>query len=89
MPWSPDTTYCGSCGDRDQLLILCRPVEEAFDNGYLSITWDGRRGESRSQADYLMHWLGDPDLLVQDMPHYPWKASAEKLPNEVQMALRG
>ncbi len=71
------------------VLALCRHVEEAFDNGYLSIIWEGLRGAPRSEGLYRMHWLGDAELRVQDMPHYPWKASAGRLSTEVQKALLG
>jgi hypothetical protein len=69
-------------------LPFCRPIEEAFDNGYMCITWEGSRGADRLEGKYRMHWLGDAELLIQDMTNYPWKASAEKLPTDAQKDLR-
>lgn len=63
------------------VLLLHRPVEEAFDNGYMCITWEGRHGDDRAQGDYRMLWLGPPELLIDDTTHYPWKTN-QKLPSE-------
>lgn len=74
---------------RAHTLALRRPIEEAFDNGYLCIIWEGARGAGRSDGQYRMCWLGDAELLMHDMKRYPWKSSAEKLPQELQEELRG
>lgn len=64
-----------------------RPLEEAFDNGYMCITWEGRRGDERAQGEYRMLWLGSPDLRVDDTKSYPWKSN-DKLPPAAQVQLR-
>jgi hypothetical protein len=69
------------------MLPCGRPVEEAFDNGYLAITWEGHSGAAREDGFYRMHWLGTPDLKVSDVTKFPWKSN-EKLPTEDQAALR-
>jgi hypothetical protein len=69
-------------------LLLIKPIEEAFDNGYMCFTWEGSRGADRLEGQYRMHWLGDAELLIQNVKHYPWKTSAEKLPAEAQAELR-
>jgi len=69
-------------------LLFIKPIEEAFDNGYMCITWKGTRGAERSEGEYQMRWLGDAALLIQDMKNYPWKASPEKLTSDAQDDLR-
>jgi len=68
-------------------LLLIKPLEEAFDNGYMCITWEGRQGDDRAQGEYRMLWLGPPELLMQDTKSYPWKSN-DKLPSEAQAQLR-
>lgn len=75
------------CSTPHCVLPLCRPLEEAFDNGYMCITWEGRQGDDRTQGEYRMLWLGPPELLVQDFKSYPWKSN-DKLPSETQAQLR-
>ena len=70
-----------------RVLPLRRPLEEAFDNGYMCITWEGRQGDDRTQGEYRMLWLGPPELLMQDTKSYPWKSN-DKLPSEAQAQLR-
>lgn len=70
-----------------RVLPLRRPLEEAFDNGYMCITWEGRQGNGRAQGEYRMLWLGPPELLMQDTKSYPWKSN-DKLPSEAQAQLR-
>lgn len=67
-----------------RVLPLRRPLEEAFDNGYMCITWEG---DDKAQGEYRMLWLGPPELLMQDFQNYPWK-SIDKLPSEAQTQLR-
>jgi hypothetical protein len=67
---------------------LHRPLEEAFDNGYLSIAWRGTKGGARAEGDYCMHWLGRDDLLLHDFSKFPWKTNT-KLSTEQQTQLRG
>jgi uncharacterized coiled-coil protein SlyX len=68
-------------------LLLIKPLEEAFDNGYMCITWEGRQGDDRAQGEYQMLWLGPPELLMHDTKSYPWKSNG-KLPSETQTQLR-
>lgn len=70
------------------MLPLHRPLEEAFDNGYMCITWEGKKGDDRAQGDYRMLWLGPKELQLHDTKHYPWKNSGDKLPTEQQLQLR-
>jgi hypothetical protein len=70
------------------MLPLHRPLEEAFDNGYMCITWEGKKGDDRAQGDYRMLWLGPKELQLHDTKHYPWRNSGDKLPTEQQLQLR-
>lgn len=60
-----------------------RPLEEAFDNGYMCITWKGKKGDDRAKGDYQMLWLGPEDLQLHDTKGYPWKSSGDKLGTEL------
>jgi hypothetical protein len=69
------------------VLLARRPLEEAFDNGYMCITWEGRHGDDRVQGEYRMFWLGPPELPMHDTKSYPWKSN-DKLSSEAQAELR-
>jgi hypothetical protein len=72
-------------------LVLMKPIEEAFDNSYFVLEWRQRSSSTSAQSpnngDYVMHWLGNPELQIQDLKNYPWKSN-EKLDGDAQVALR-
>ena len=45
--------------------MLFRPLEEAFDNGYLVFL--------ENDGDFIAHWLGEDDTQVAEPRQHPWK----------------
>jgi hypothetical protein len=72
-------------------LLLMKPIEEAFDNCFLVLEWRPNSASTLAQSpasgDYVMHWLGDSELQIQDLKSYPWKTN-EKLDGDAQASLR-
>lgn len=69
-------------------LLLHRPVEEAFANAYLSITWEGSPGQDRNEGVFKMVWLGDEKLEIHNCAQYPWKSNDKQMSPSAQTALR-
>jgi hypothetical protein len=53
------------------VILLSRPIEEAFDNGYLVIL--------ETQDVFTAHWLGADDAQIAAPKTYPWSPSSEKM----------
>lgn len=48
-----------------------RPVEEAFDVGYICFIWEGKPGTARTEGLYRIRWLGGPKVPI--VGRYPWE----------------
>ena len=65
------------------MILLFRPIEEAFDNGFLVFL--------ENQDVFTAHWLGADDAQIAQMAEpktYPWKPSSEKLDEDLLKTLR-
>jgi hypothetical protein len=60
------------------VILLSRPIEEAFDNGYLVIL--------ETQNVFTAHWLGADDAQIAAPKTYPW--SSEKTDEASLMTMR-
>ena len=63
------------------VIVVCRPLEEAFDNGFLVFTYDD------AEEKFTAHWLGDDKAKIAHFNTYPWKTN-EKLSKSAQNVLR-
>lgn len=52
-----------------------RPVEEAFDVGYICFIWEGEPGKPRTEGVYRIRWLGGPKVPISGS--YPWHNPSE------------
>ena len=62
------------------MFLLHRPIEEAFDNGYLVIL--------ETEDVFTAHWLGTDDAQIAAPKTYPWSPSSEKMDEALQTTLR-
>ncbi|PNH09061.1 hypothetical protein TSOC_004373, partial [Tetrabaena socialis] len=63
-------------------LLLLKPLEEAFDAGYLIF--------ERKDGQFVAHWLGGvhyDNLEILDLARYPWKSN-DKMMMEEQSTFR-
>ena len=62
------------------MTLLLRPIEEAYDNGYLIIL--------ETQDVFTAHWLGGDDAQIASPKTYPWSPSTEKMDEVLLATLR-
>ena len=62
------------------MILLFRPIQEAFDNGYLVIL--------ATNDVFTAHWLGADDAQIADPKTYPWSLSSDKMDEASLKTLR-